>query len=223
MPSEKEQLAKAKALIQQRRFEEARDILRWIPNSPSATAWLKKLDQIAPDVEPFPEPKPAKRQSSWWKATKYALVVVIFGGSALYFIFGDMGPDCDQSDDRAKAECIADKEVDDIQQVTVTDERVTITYRLDQAVLSVSEYRRTAHEDFARLMCALREDNLLLKRDFDLTADVPFTDSFGNDGYDVGISAFITWEAAKEMNCKQPSRVNIQAIADEYYENPGIR
>lgn len=47
-PDEKEQLLQAKALIQQKRYDEARNILEGLPFNETAFQWLTKLNQIAP-------------------------------------------------------------------------------------------------------------------------------------------------------------------------------
>src|SRR5688572_15896043 len=41
-------LQKAKALIQQKQYAQARKLLHGIPNNPTARKWLAKLDEIAP-------------------------------------------------------------------------------------------------------------------------------------------------------------------------------
>lgn len=58
--SVKEQMLKARSLIQQKRYDEARGILRQV-NHPKAKEWLQKLDKIAP---PGKAAKPRNKASS---------------------------------------------------------------------------------------------------------------------------------------------------------------
>ena len=46
-----EQLHQAGALIKQKRYEEARDILEDIADNPTAQKWLTKLDEVAPKAK----------------------------------------------------------------------------------------------------------------------------------------------------------------------------
>ena len=67
----REQLAKARELIQARRFDEARALLNQV-NHPTAKEWLAKLDQIAPQ-------KSTKKKSSDGSMRVYLLVLVLLG------------------------------------------------------------------------------------------------------------------------------------------------
>jgi hypothetical protein len=55
-PHEQTQLMQAKALIQQKRYDEARAILEGLPFNKTAFEWLTKLDQIAPQAVPASPP-----------------------------------------------------------------------------------------------------------------------------------------------------------------------
>lgn len=56
----REKLLQARSLIQEKRFDEARIILRSMPNDPTAQKWLAKLNEIAPE-KPRASRKPAHR------------------------------------------------------------------------------------------------------------------------------------------------------------------
>ena len=51
MNNNEEQLRQAGALIKQKRYEEARDILEGIAEHPTAQKWLAKLDEVAPKTK----------------------------------------------------------------------------------------------------------------------------------------------------------------------------
>lgn len=59
----KKQMLRAKSLIQQNRYAEARTILKHI-NHPTAERWLDKLNTIAPE-------------SSWWQRNKIKVFVAV--------------------------------------------------------------------------------------------------------------------------------------------------
>jgi hypothetical protein len=67
----REQLAKARELIQARRFDQARALLQQIDH-PKATEWLVKLDEVAPQKR-----KAAKKKSSGGGMRSYLLVLLL--------------------------------------------------------------------------------------------------------------------------------------------------
>jgi hypothetical protein len=52
MATEKEQLVKARELIGQKRYDDARAILRALPDNPTAQEWLVKLERAVPPSDP---------------------------------------------------------------------------------------------------------------------------------------------------------------------------
>ena len=53
MPTEGEQLQRARDLIVQKQFDQARLILLDIPHNVTAQKWLAKLEEIAPELFKF--------------------------------------------------------------------------------------------------------------------------------------------------------------------------
>lgn len=73
----KSQLAAAKMLIEEKRYDEARALLETIDH-PTATKWLKQLDKVAPSAGPK-----KKRRMSW---RAYILVAAMFACIGVYLI-----------------------------------------------------------------------------------------------------------------------------------------
>lgn len=86
----KEKMVEAKSLIQQKRYNEARAILRSV-NHPTAMKWLAKLDDIAPeaddDLPPLEDdlPETTKRYTLYkWVKAFVVTVIVLAIGFAVY-------------------------------------------------------------------------------------------------------------------------------------------
>jgi hypothetical protein len=71
----REKLQEAKSLIQEKRFDEARAILRSMPDDPTAQNWLAKLNEKVPEKMPTPE-----------KTSRRLPVVGIIAGAAILLV-----------------------------------------------------------------------------------------------------------------------------------------
>lgn len=214
-------LARAKELIKARKFDEARAVLRKMPNSQTAQRWLEKLDEIAPEPFPLDEAVEVKQKPShvrqFMKAGAILLLICIVG-SYIVLTLAESSQRCRDMEGEEKIECIVDREVNDVQQVEVESDKITILYRIDQAFA----IRSTAQEDIVDLICELREGGFR-RRSFDITADVKLVDQFGDEEYNTGVSVLVTASDSSRINCDNRSSVNIELIAEEYYEHPSIR
>jgi hypothetical protein len=217
MADTKQQLQKAKALIEQKRYEDAKAILITIDH-PIADKWLDRLSKIgesqAKPVELVKTPKSMGRKI--YTCVVYGLLAVIcIPAGAMMFI--DSQPKSDPGTPVSTARRIIQNELGQDRriiffEVEPSEPHIFVSYPM--AENDGSYMVGFTEQEMLKIACGLKQG--FPRHRLILEASITVIDGFGNEVDRDGYVASLKPSDISTINCNNIASNNLRAIADSY-------
>jgi hypothetical protein len=204
---------------------------------PKAKEWLKKLDEVDPNIPAFPDVQTKKGKQARAKKQKSDtsgcanLIALIVLGVIGYFIWTNIDIDLSpkpppdisaMSDVDAARALVDDAIVPDIIFVDVNDIAPAVIVHYDyNAIFGQETY---AKSNMGKMLCALRGSGRFDGYVFQFIGKATFVDALGNEFPDDALEVRILPDIIRQVNCENNGAgINWEVVADLYNLHPALR